>query len=160
MTSDIKVDGVAAAVSASGAAKDASTIVKMVLADMTGYEVDRLEEDMNLESELGVDSIKRVEFLSRVQSQLNIEAKDTAALARTQKLGEVTQALEIELNVAVVQQVAAAAPATRAPRPPPARASTGRPWLRRRRSQAHPRPPRGRATGRRPSRARSVAASC
>ena len=49
-------------VSAEGDARGAS-----VLAAKTGYEPDMIEMDMALETELGVDSIKRVEILSDVQ---------------------------------------------------------------------------------------------
>ena len=46
-----------------------------------GYEPDMIEMDMALETELGVDSIKRVEILSDVQKELDGGA-DVAALAR------------------------------------------------------------------------------
>ena len=48
-----------------------------------------IEMDMNLETELGVDSITRVEILSEVQQPLSVEAQDVAALSRTQTVGEV-----------------------------------------------------------------------
>ena len=54
-----------------------------VLADKTGYDADMIEEDMELETELGIDSIKRVEILSDVQNKLGIEAQDVDALSRT-----------------------------------------------------------------------------
>ena len=56
-----------------------------------------LEMDMDLETELGVDSIKRVEILSDVQAQLGIEAQDVAALGRTRTVGEVVEAMKIEI---------------------------------------------------------------
>ena len=48
----------------SAAGGDATAIVMEVLADKTGYDADMIEEDMELETELGIDSIKRVEILS------------------------------------------------------------------------------------------------
>merc|ERR1719353_1067420 len=57
-----------------------------------------IEMDMALETELGVDSIKRVEILSDVQKELNVEAQDVAALARTQTVGEVVEAMIKELG--------------------------------------------------------------
>ena len=63
----------------------------------TGYETDMLEMDMDLETELGVDSIKRVEILSDVQAQLGIEAQDVAALGRTRTVGEVVDAMKAEI---------------------------------------------------------------
>jgi len=73
-------------------------VVLEVLAAKTGYETDMIEMDMNLESELGVDSIKRVEILSEVQKELNVEAQNVAALSRTQTVGEVVEAMIAELG--------------------------------------------------------------
>ena len=42
----------------------------MVVADATGYPTDMLELDMDLESDLGIDSIKRVEILSMLTERL------------------------------------------------------------------------------------------
>ena len=55
-----------------------------VMSDKTGYEPDMIEMDFNLEEDLGVDSIKRVEILSEVQNRLGVEAQDVDALSRTQ----------------------------------------------------------------------------
>ena len=42
--------------------------------------------------------IKRVEILSDVQKELNVEAQDVAALSRTQTVGEVVEAMIKELG--------------------------------------------------------------
>ena len=78
----------------------ATEVVLAVLAAKTGYEPDMIEMDMALETELGVDSIKRVEILSDVQKELNVEAQDVAALSRTQTVGEVVEAMIKELGSA------------------------------------------------------------
>lgn len=41
-----------------------------IVAEKTGYPIDMLELDMNLDSDLGIDSIKRVEILSAVQDRM------------------------------------------------------------------------------------------
>ena len=93
---------VAAPVAAAGgsgvSAEEATRVVLSVLAAKTGYEPDMIEMDMALETELGVDSIKRVEILSDVQKELSVEAQDVAALARTQTVGEVVEAMIAELR--------------------------------------------------------------
>merc|ERR1719183_1105827 len=95
-------------------AEEATRVVLAVLAAKTGYEPDMIEMDMALETELGVDSIKRVEILSDVQKELDVEAQDVAALARTQTVGEVVEAMIAELrNVGG----GGSAPAARAPAP-------------------------------------------
>ena len=53
-----------------------------------------IEEDMELESELGIDSIKRVEILSDVQDKLGIEVKDVDALSQTQTVGEIIEFID------------------------------------------------------------------
>merc|ERR1719313_689642 len=111
---------VAAAAPSSGSAVSpakATEVVLAVLAAKTGYEPDMIEMDMALETELGVDSIKRVEILSDVQKELNVEAQDVAALSRTQTIGEVVEAMLAEIASAGMgggaAPVAAAAPAAR-----------------------------------------------
>ena len=44
-------------------------IVRALIAEKTGYPEDMLEDDMDLEGELGVDSIKQVEILSSLRDQ-------------------------------------------------------------------------------------------
>merc|ERR1719353_2255348 len=78
-------------------AEEATRVVLSVLAAKTGYEPDMIEMDMALETELGVDSIKRVEILSEVQKELSVEAQDVAALSRTPEMIEMDMALETEL---------------------------------------------------------------
>ena len=46
---------------------DASGILLAVVAEKTGYPADMLELDMDLDADLGIDSIKRVEILSALQ---------------------------------------------------------------------------------------------
>ena len=60
-------------VNMSVSAEEATRVVLAVLAAKTGYEPDMIEMDMALETELGVDSIKRVEILSDVQKELDVE---------------------------------------------------------------------------------------
>ncbi|KAL3920228.1 MAG: hypothetical protein SGPRY_005332 [Prymnesium sp.] len=98
-------------------ADHATKVVIDVLAAKTGYEPEMIEMDMNLETELGVDSIKRVEILSEVQKELNVEAQNVAALSRTQTVGEVVDAMIKELGTATLP-----APQS-APSPPSERAT-------------------------------------
>ena len=105
----------AAAPSSGVSPAKATEVVLAVLAAKTGYEPDMIEMDMALETELGVDSIKRVEILSDVQKELNVEAQDVAALSRTQTVGEVVEAMIKELGGAGAAPVAAARRRRRSP---------------------------------------------
>merc|ERR1712087_453413 len=98
-------------------AEQATNVVLSVLAAKTGYEVDMIEMDMALETELGVDSIKRVEILSEVQKELKVEAQDVAALSRTQTVGEVVDAMIKELGSSAPPAAPMAARAAPVPAP-------------------------------------------
>ncbi|MDP3458799.1 MAG: beta-ketoacyl synthase N-terminal-like domain-containing protein [Hyphomonas sp.] len=49
---------------------DAAAIVRAIVSEKTGYPPDMLDADMDLEGELGVDSIKQVEILSSLRDRL------------------------------------------------------------------------------------------
>ncbi|MBP5470994.1 MAG: hypothetical protein J6Z11_17325, partial [Candidatus Riflebacteria bacterium] len=46
-----------------------STLIEVV-SEKTGYPTDMLNLDMDMEAELGIDSIKRVEIMSAIQERL------------------------------------------------------------------------------------------
>ncbi|HEY9721519.1 MAG TPA: SDR family oxidoreductase, partial [Oscillatoriaceae cyanobacterium] len=52
------------------APSDVDAVLKAVVAEKTGYPVEMLAAEMELESDLGIDSIKRVEILSALQEAL------------------------------------------------------------------------------------------
>jgi acyl carrier protein/malonyl CoA-acyl carrier protein transacylase len=58
-----------AAVAASSSVLVSADVVRALIAEKTGYPSDMLEDDMDLEGELGVDSIKQVEILSALRDQ-------------------------------------------------------------------------------------------
>jgi polyketide-type polyunsaturated fatty acid synthase PfaA len=69
---------------------DLQQMLFQIVADKTGYPIEMLELEMDLESGLGIDSIKRVEILSSVQdrfpSATNLNPSEMAVL---QSLGEI-----------------------------------------------------------------------
>ncbi|MFJ6850971.1 SDR family oxidoreductase [Streptomyces sp. NPDC091271] len=65
-----------------------------VVARLTGYPSDMLDMDMELEADLGVDSIKRVEILSAVRRQVgDLGAGDVGRLGKLRTLREIVEAL-------------------------------------------------------------------
>jgi acyl carrier protein len=49
---------------------DLAAALMEVVADRTGYPVEMLDPDMELEADLGIDSIKRVEIFSGLKTKL------------------------------------------------------------------------------------------
>lgn len=69
---------------------DTGSILLEVVAEKTGYPVDLIDLDMQLDSDLGIDSIKRVELLSAVRERAPWLANaDTAELTQLGSLREI-----------------------------------------------------------------------
>ncbi|WP_437976559.1 SDR family NAD(P)-dependent oxidoreductase [Sorangium sp. So ce295] len=98
---------------------DIERLVLEVVADKTGYPVSMLGLQMELESDLGIDSIKRVEILSSVRDRTpGLSEVDASALAQLRTLGQVVDHLRASLPAAGPAASAspvAAAPAAKAP---------------------------------------------
>ncbi|MFJ7084030.1 SDR family NAD(P)-dependent oxidoreductase [Streptomyces griseus] len=98
-----------------------------VVAQLTGYPAAMLNMDMELEADLGVDSIKRVEILSAVRRRVgDVAAGDVGRLGKLRTLREIVEAITGDARpVATVgSSVVAEAPAP-APAPAPAEADHG-----------------------------------
>ena len=77
--------GAASNGASTGSAPDLKAELLAVVADKTGYPPEMLDMDMQLEADLGIDSIKRVEILSALAERLpgmsELDAADTAELS-------------------------------------------------------------------------------
>ena len=81
---------------AKGKNRNVSELVLAVVSDKTGYPTDMIDADMELESDLGIDSIKRVEILSELNKKMGeiFTADDVANLAAKGSIQEITEYLE------------------------------------------------------------------
>ncbi len=86
---------------------DVQTILTAIVAEKTGYPAEMLEPDMQLDSDLGIDSIKRVEILSAVQERL-----PDAPVVRPEHLGTLRTLRHIAEFLASSPSTAPASPAT------------------------------------------------
>ena len=81
------------------------------VAEKTGYPADMLEAGMDLEADLGIDSIKRVEILSNVQERVpSLPELDNDRMSALRTLGEVVAYLR-EAGGSAVQAAPSAKPA-------------------------------------------------
>lgn len=66
-----------------------------IVSEKTGYPVEMLELDMDLEADLGIDSIKRVEILGSLEERYPaLPASDTEVLSQTRTLQEIIQYMD------------------------------------------------------------------
>ena len=71
-------------------AKAIETTMLSVVADKTGYPTDMLELSMDMEADLGIDSIKRVEILGAVQDEItDLPELDAEQLSQMRTLAEI-----------------------------------------------------------------------
>jgi acyl transferase domain-containing protein/NAD(P)-dependent dehydrogenase (short-subunit alcohol dehydrogenase family) len=87
-----------------------SSVLLEVIAEKTGYPIEMLEMEMALDTDLGIDSIKRVEILSALQGKLpEAPAVKPEDLGVLQTLGQIVDHLSAGMVIdAPVTQVAAA----------------------------------------------------
>ncbi|HEX4945168.1 MAG TPA: SDR family NAD(P)-dependent oxidoreductase, partial [Blastocatellia bacterium] len=84
-----------------------------IVADKTGYPVEMLNLDMELDSDLGIDSIKRVEIFASLMDQAPaLEKLDTTELAKRSSLRQIVEYVSTQLGSAI----APAAQANAAPK--------------------------------------------
>jgi acyl carrier protein len=85
-----------------GASLDLAGLLISVVSDKTGYPAEMLTLEMDLEADLGVDSIKRVEILSAVrEAEPNLPEVDAGALASLQTLAQIVSHLTQQQGPAV-----------------------------------------------------------
>ena len=107
--------------SANSSTADARQTLLSVVAEKTGYPAEVLELDMQLESDLGIDSIKRVEILSALVERIpSLAAVETSQIGGLRTLREI---LEMVQQSAPATQSASSSqsahqPTSRAPTPP------------------------------------------
>jgi acyl transferase domain-containing protein/NAD(P)-dependent dehydrogenase (short-subunit alcohol dehydrogenase family) len=72
-----------------------SHTVMAVVSDLTGYPVDMLAPEMDIESDLGIDSIKRVEILSVLEERVpNLQSTSPEEMTRLKTLGQIIEHLD------------------------------------------------------------------
>jgi acyl carrier protein len=72
-----------------------TTALLDIVSDKTGYPAEMLELDMDMEADLGIDSIKRVEILSALQDKHpGLPEVEAEALAELRTLGQITEYME------------------------------------------------------------------
>ncbi|MEM7766520.1 MAG: beta-ketoacyl synthase N-terminal-like domain-containing protein [Pseudomonadota bacterium] len=74
---------------ANGSAGPIVDLLKAVIAEKTGYPVEMLEDDMDLEAELGVDSIKQVEILAALrEARPDLREADPEEIAELRSISD------------------------------------------------------------------------
>ncbi len=88
-------------------------VVTGIVAEMTGYPADLLDPELDLEADLGVDTVKQAEVFAAVRSHWNLERDDTLQLREFPTLNHVAGWVRTKTGVPEPAATAAAASAAR-----------------------------------------------
>ncbi|PTP80210.1 type I polyketide synthase [Vibrio splendidus] len=92
---------------------DAEKVMLEVVAEKTGYPTEMLDLEMDMEADLGIDSIKRVEILGTVQDEMpNLPELNPEDLAECRTLGEIVTYMNSKMPTSASAPVAAKPSAT------------------------------------------------
>jgi len=106
--------------SAGSISADVVPVILQIVSDKTGYPAEMLNLDMDMESDLGIDSIKRVEIMSGVQEKL-----PNAPVVQPDQLGKLRTLRQIIEFIGAQPAGAAPQAAATAPAAPAASSSAG-----------------------------------
>ncbi len=102
------------------ATADLVGLMLSIVAEKTGYPAEMIEPTMDLEADLGIDSIKRVEILSAVRERApGLPQVDPARMAAMRTLAEIVAFLGGSPGDSPAQRLSTHAPTAAAPREPP-----------------------------------------
>ncbi|MFT3926480.1 MAG: SDR family oxidoreductase [Myxococcales bacterium] len=95
---------------------DLGELFLTIVAESTGYPREMIELDMDLEADLGIDSIKRVEILSTMRSRVpHLPDLNSTTLANLRTLAQIAEVLGQAESVGVRSHSSAAVPLTPTP---------------------------------------------
>lgn len=95
----------------------AETTLLEVVAELTGYPIEMLDVDMDLEADLGIDSIKRLEILAALQTRLpDMAAVDSAYVGSLRTLRNIIEYMRANEGATGVADDPAPAPGPEEPR--------------------------------------------
>ena len=105
----------AAATALPSAGEDLLVTVRAIIAEQTGYTTDMLEDALDLEADLGIDTVKQVEIFGKVSERFGLEVPEDLKLRDLNtiaKLGEYLAQKVPETAPVAVQSATAAHPDT------------------------------------------------
>jgi NAD(P)-dependent dehydrogenase (short-subunit alcohol dehydrogenase family)/acyl carrier protein len=96
--------------------------IKAVIAAQTGYEIDMLDDDLDLEADLGIDTVKQVEIFGKVSAQYNLKVPENLKLKDLNTIRKLV--VYMEGKVVIKQDPAPAQPVAEAPVAEPSKPMT------------------------------------
>ena len=72
--------------------------VKAIIAEQTGYSIDMLEDNLDLEADLGIDTVKQVEIFGKITTKFNLEVPENLKLNIYNTIAKIVDFVNVELE--------------------------------------------------------------
>jgi len=92
------------------AGQDISATVKEVIAGQTGYTSDMLDDDLDLEADLGVDTVKQVEIFAKLASSFGFTVPDDLKLRDLNTIAKLSEYITTKSKTVKNQEAQSAVP--------------------------------------------------
>jgi malonyl CoA-acyl carrier protein transacylase len=86
------------------------SIIKEIIAEQTGYTTDMLEDDLDLEADLGIDTVKQVEIFARTAGKFGFSVPEDLKLRDLNTIAKLATYVAQKAGVTAVAESAPAAP--------------------------------------------------
>ncbi|CCK81789.1 type I polyketide synthase [Desulfobacula toluolica] len=83
---------------------NAVAMIRDVIAEQTGYTVDMLEDDLDLEADLGIDTVKQVEIFAKISSTFGFSVPDDLKLRDLNTIAKLADYVHIRIGTDVTGQ--------------------------------------------------------
>ncbi|MCP3876673.1 MAG: acyltransferase domain-containing protein, partial [Desulfobacteraceae bacterium] len=83
---------------------NALAMIKDVIAEQTGYTSDMLEEDLDLEADLGIDTVKQVEIFAKIASSFGFSVPDDLKLRDLNTIAKLKDYIHTRVKIEDVEQ--------------------------------------------------------
>ncbi len=74
--------------------KESIGTIKSIIAGQTGYTIDMLEDDLDLEADLGIDTVKQVEIFGKISAHFGIENTEEVKLRELNTIAKIASYVE------------------------------------------------------------------
>ncbi|MCF6248089.1 MAG: acyltransferase domain-containing protein [Desulfobacula sp.] len=79
-------------------------VVKNIIAEQTGYTTDMLEDDLDLEADLGIDTVKQVEIFGNIASHFEFAVPDDLKLRDLNTIARLAEYIENKVEIPATAQ--------------------------------------------------------
>ena len=79
--------------------------IKIIISDQTGYEKDMLESNLDLEADLGIDTVKQVEIFGKITTRFNLNVPESFKLSKYNTISKIVEFVGSEIFLPKIENI-------------------------------------------------------